>query len=98
MAVNVFRRFPLQAHPYVRLCVCDQKTMTCVRMGGRVNLTTERSVLGRCFEAGPVLTGQFGNRQDEVIGYYLTEGRAEFASFPAELSGYRFPNRSDAAE
>ncbi len=90
----------LLAHPYIQLCVCDQETMTYLRVGGRVNFTDDPSVIGRCFENSPVLTSQFGNRRDAVIGYYLTEAWAEFASFCDELPGrtYRLPNRFDAAE
>jgi len=90
----------LQAHPYIQLCVCDQETMTCVRLGGKVNFTSEQSVIDRCFEASPVLTSQFGNNRDVVIGYYLTEVRAEFASFSNELpnKNWKLPNKYDTAE
>ena len=90
----------LQAHPYIQLCVCDQETMTYVRLGGRVNFTTDQNVIDRCFEASPVLTSQFGNHRDVVIGYYLTEVWAEFSSFSNELPNktWRLPNKYDAAQ
>ena len=46
----------LQAHPYTQLCVCDQETMTYVRLGGKVNFTTDQAIIDRCFENSPVLT------------------------------------------
>ncbi len=90
----------LQAHPYIQLCVCDQETMTYVRLGGKVNFTTDQKVIDRCFEASSVLTSQFGNRRDVVIGYYLTEAWAEFSSFSNELPNktWRLPNKYDAAQ
>ena len=90
----------LLAHPYIQLCVCDQETMTYVRLGGKVNFTTDQAIIDRCFENSPVLTSQFGNHRDVVIGYYLTEAWAEFASFSPELPNktYRLPNKFDAAE
>ena len=90
----------LHAHPYIQLCVCDQESMTYVRLGGKVNFTSEQSVIDRCFEASPVLTSQFGNNRDVVIGYYLTEVWAEFASFSDELpsKNWKLPNKYDTAE
>ena len=87
----------LQAHPYIQLCVCDQETMTYVRLGGKVNFTTDQAVIDRCFEASPVLTSQFGSHRDVVIGYYLTEGWAEFSSFSSELPNktYKLTNKYD---
>ena len=90
----------LQAHPYIQLCVCDQETMTYVRLGGKVNFTTDQTVIDRCFEASPVLTSQFGDHRDYVIGYYLTDVWVEFASFSSELPNktYQLPNKFDIAE
>jgi len=90
----------LQAHPCIQLCVCDQETMTYVRLGGKVNFTTDQAIIDRCFENSPVLTSQFGNHRDVVIGYYLTEAWAEFASFSPELpsKAYRLPNKYDTVE
>ncbi len=90
----------LQAHPYIQLCVCDRETMTYVRLGGKVNFTLDQSVIDRCFEASPVLDGQFGDHRDVVIGYYLTEVWAEFVSFSEELpnKSWRLPNKFDPAE
>ena len=90
----------LQANPYIQLCICDQETMTYVRLGGRVNFTTDQNVIDRCFEASPVLTSQFGNHRDVVIGYYLTEVWAEFSSFSNELPNktWRLPNKFDVAQ
>ncbi len=89
----------LLAHPYIQICVCDQETMTYLRLGGKVNFTTDQSVIERCFEASPVLTSQFGERRDAVIGYYLTEAWAEFASFSDELPNisYSLVNKFDTA-
>jgi uncharacterized pyridoxamine 5'-phosphate oxidase family protein len=88
----------LQAHPYIQLCVCDQETMTYVRLGGKVNFTTDQSVIDRCFAESPVLTSQFGDNRDVVIGYYLTEVWAEFQSFSPELPNrtYQLTNQYDA--
>ena len=71
-----------------------------MRLGGKVNFTTDQAIIDRCFENSPVLTSQFGNHRDVVIGYYLTEAWAEFASFSPELPNktYRLPNQFDEAE
>ena len=87
----------LLAHPYIQLCVCDQETMTCVRLGGKVNFTKDEAVINRCFESSEVLTSQFGDKRDVVTGYYLTEVWAEFSSFSPELQSrkYTLPNKYD---
>ena len=87
----------LLAHPYIQLCVCDQETMTYVRLGGKVNFTKDEAVINRCFESSEVLTSQFGDKRDVVIGYYLTEVWAEFSSFSPELQSrkYILPNKYD---
>ena len=87
----------LLAHPYIQLCVCDQETMTYVRLGGKVNFTKDEAVINRCFESSEVLTSQFGDKRDVVIGYYLTEVWAEFSSFSQELQSrkYTLPNKYD---
>lgn len=89
----------LLAHPYIQLCVCDQETMTYVRLGGKVNFTNDASVIERCFESSKVLTSQFGDKREVVIGYYLTEAWAEFSSFSNELTSrkYTLPNKFDTA-
>ena len=86
----------LQEHPYIQVCICDQETMTYVRLGGKVNFTKDQSVIDRCFEASPVLT-LFGSNREKVIGYYLTEARAEFVSFSDELPNHKYdlPNKYD---
>ena len=85
------------AHPYIQLCVCDQETMTYVRLGGKVNFTKDQDIINRCFEESPVLTSQFGNMREFVIGYYLTEVWAEFTSFSSELPKmtYSLSNKYD---
>lgn len=90
----------LQAYPYIQICVCDQATMTYVRLGGKVNFTSEQAIIDRCFDVSPVLTSQFGNRREYVIGYYLTEAWAEFSSFSGELQNksYKLMNKYDTAE
>ena len=87
------------AHPYIQLCVCDQETMTYVRLGGKVNFTKDEAIINRCFKESPVLTSQFGNMREFVIGYYLTEVWAEFVSFSNELPKrtYLLPNKFDNA-
>ena len=87
----------LQEHPYIQVCICDQETMTYIRLGGKVNFTKDRSVIDRCFEASPVLTSQFGSNREKVIGYYLTEAWAEFVAFSDELPNrkYDLPNKYD---
>lgn len=79
----------LQQNPYIQLCICDQETMTYLRLGGKVNFTDDSTVINRCFDASPVLTSQFDNNRDVVIAYYLTEVWAQFVSFSPEL-----PNRT----
>ncbi len=87
----------LQEFPYIQLCICDQETMTYLRLGGKVNFTNDREIIDRCFAASPVLESQFGNNRDAVIGYYLTEVWAEFSSFSPELAHktYSLPNKYD---
>ena len=89
----------LQAHPYIQLCVCDPETMTYVRLGGKVNFTDDAEIIARCFENSEVLTSQFGDRREVVIGYYLTEVWAEFSSFSEDLPAvkYTLPNKFDTA-
>jgi len=84
-------------HPYIQLCVCDQETMTYVRLGGNVNFTTDETIINRCFAESPVLTSQFGENRDVVIGYYLTEVWAEFCSFSPESPNktYQIKNQFD---
>ena len=71
--------------------------MTYVRLGGKVNFTSDQAVIDRCFEVSPVLTSQFGSHRDVVIGYYLTEAWAEFSSFSSELPNktYKLTNKYD---
>jgi uncharacterized pyridoxamine 5'-phosphate oxidase family protein len=90
----------LLAHPYLQLCICDQETMTYVRLSGKVNFTDDADVIARCFDNSPVLTSQFGDKRELVIGYYLTEVTAEFASFSPELPSkrYELTNKFDSAE
>ena len=90
----------LKEFPYIQLCICDQETMTYLRLGGKVNFTTDKEIIDRCFEESPVLTSQFGNNRNVVIGYYLTEVWAEFSSFSPELASklYTLPNRYDEAD
>jgi uncharacterized pyridoxamine 5'-phosphate oxidase family protein len=87
----------LLENPYIQLCVCDQETMTYVRLGGKVNFTEDQDVIDRCFENSPVLSSQFGDNREVVIGYYLTEVWAEFASFSEELPSrsYTLTNQYD---
>jgi uncharacterized pyridoxamine 5'-phosphate oxidase family protein len=90
----------LQANPYIQLCVCDQETMTYVRLGGKVKFTDDQEIIDRCFENSPVLSSQFGDNREVVIGYYLTEAWAEFSSFSEELPSrsYSLKNKYDAEE
>ena len=96
--VTFYRSYrEMKEYPYIQLCICDQETMTYLRLGGRVNFTDDKEIIDRCFEESPVLTSQFGNNRDVVIGYYLTEVCAEFSSFSPELSNqvYSLPNKYD---
>lgn len=90
----------LLAHPYIQICICDPETMTYVRLGGKVNFTDDQEIIERCFENSEVLTSQFGDSRDVVVGYYLTEVWAEFSSFSEELSSmkYTLPNKYDTAQ
>ena len=87
----------LQINPYIQVCICDQETMTYVRLGGKVNFTDDREIIDKCFEKSPVLTSQFGNNREVVIGYYLTEAWAEFETFAEGLSSHKYtlPNKFD---
>lgn len=87
------------AHLYIQLCVCDQETMTYVHLGGKVNFAKDEAIINRCFEESPVLTSQFGNMREFVIGYCLTEVWAEFVSFSTELPKmtYLLTNKFDNA-
>lgn len=80
----------MQTHPYLQLCIGEQETMTYLRLGGKVNFTKDRRIIGRCFESSPVLTSQFGGQPDKVIAYYLTEVWAEFQSFSPNLPAKRY--------
>ena len=80
----------LLAHPYIQICVCDQPTMTYVRVSGKVNFTDDPEVIEKCFENSPVLTSQFGNIREVVIGYYLSDVQAEFESFSPQLTHRRY--------
>ena len=90
----------LSAHPYIQLCVCDQETMTYIRLGGKVNFTKNPAIIDHCFEESPVLTAQFGSNRDVVVAYYLTEVWAEFRSFSEELptKTYSLANKYDYQE
>lgn len=87
----------LQANPYIQLCVCDQQTMSYVRLQGKVNFTKDQSIIDLCFENSPVLSSQFGENKSVVIGYYLTEVWAEFESFHEKLPSkkYKLKNKFD---
>ena len=67
--------------------------MTYVRVSGKVNFTDDPEVIEKCFENSPVLTSQFGNMREVVIGYYLSDVQAEFESFSPQLPtiDIRFP-------
>ena len=90
----------LLEYPYIQLCICDQETMTYVRLSGKVNFTTDEDIINRCFEESEVLTSQFGDNRDLVIGYYLTEVTAEFVSFSEELTNrtWNLTNQYDSKE
>lgn len=90
----------LLEYPYIQLCICDQETMTYVRLSGKVNFTTDEDIINRCFEESEVLTSQFGDNRDLVIGYYLTEVTAEFVSFSEELTNrtWTLTNQYDAED
>ena len=87
----------LQAHPYIQLCICDPETMTYVRLGGKVNFTKDPTIVNRCFAESPVLTSQFGDNQEVVVAYYLTEVWAQFNSFTDGLPrrSYTLTNKFD---
>lgn len=89
--VDTYRSYQeMKEHPYLQLCIGDQETMTYLRVGGKVNFTKDREVIDQCFENSPVLSSQFGNKRDHVVGYYLTETWAEFASFSKELTNQKY--------
>lgn len=84
----------LQAHPYLQLCICDQETMTYLRLGGQVHFTQDERLVEKCFEVSPVLTSQFGNRREVVVAYYLSDVWVEFTSFSDQIPNqkYQLPN------
>ena len=90
----------MQAHPYIQICVCDQETMTYIRLGGTVNFTDDPDIISRCFDASPVLTSQFGEQREYVVAYYLTNVWMEFSSFSPELAhkAYQLTNKYDGAD
>ncbi len=87
----------MQAHPTIQLCVCDQETMTYVRIGGTVNFTRDQRVIDRCFANSPVLTSQFGDHREVVVGYYLTDTWVEFNSFAEGLTPHKYQLNKKAA-
>lgn len=96
--VTFYRSYQeMKEYPYIQLCICDQETMTYLRLGGKVNFTDDPEIIERCFAESPVLESQFGNNRDVVVGYYLTEVWAEFSSFSPELANktYTLPNQYD---
>ena len=99
--VTFYRSYQeMKEYPYIQLCICDQETMTYLRLGGKVNFTDDPEIIDRCFAESPVLTSQFGNNRDVVISYYLTEVWVEFSSFSPELANktYTLPNKYDEAD
>ena len=90
----------LQKYPYIQLCICDQETMTYVRLSGKVNFTKDQEIIDKCFDASPVLRSQFGDNKGVVVAYYLTEVKAEFSSFSPELENhvYTLKNKYDDVE
>ncbi len=64
--------------------------MTYVRVSGKVNFTDDPEVIEKCFENSPVLTSQFGNMREVVIGYYLSDVQTEFESFSPQLTHRRY--------
>ena len=87
----------MQNFPYIQLCVCDQESMSYIRLGGKVNFTKDKNVIEKCFDNSEVLTKAFGDKKEVVIGYYLTEAWAEFESLSTELDNYKYslPNKYD---
>ena len=77
-------------HPYLQLCIGDPSTMSYLRIGGKVNFTKDEEVISECFHKSPALTSQFGNNRSCIIGYYLTETWAEFASFDPDLPNIKY--------
>lgn len=76
--------------PYIQICIGDQETMTYLRVEGEVNFVKDSDVIEECFRNSLVLTSQFGNRRDAVIGYYLTNVNVEFESFHERLMSHRY--------
>ncbi|MDO4632964.1 MAG: pyridoxamine 5'-phosphate oxidase family protein [Eubacteriales bacterium] len=87
----------MQEMPYIQICIGDQETMSYLKLEGKVNFTRDAGVIERCFENSPVLTDQFGDQKDVVVGYFLTEAKAEFCSFHEKLENrtYELRNKFD---
>ncbi|MDO4620810.1 MAG: pyridoxamine 5'-phosphate oxidase family protein [Lachnospiraceae bacterium] len=87
----------MQELPYIQVCIGDQETMSYLKVEGKVNFTKDAAIVEQCFQNSPVLESQFGNRRDVVVGYYLTEVRAEFCSFHEKLQNrkYELKNQFD---
>lgn len=80
----------MKKYPYIQVCVCDQESMSYVRVEGKVNFTRDKRIIDKCFENSKVLTKAFGNQKEVVIGYYLTEVNIEFSSLSKELENYKY--------
>lgn len=80
----------MREHPYVMVCIGDQESMSYVRLWGRVEFTRDPELVRKCFENSPVLTSQYGDHPEKVVAYYLTNAKAEFATFLPGLKNHNY--------
>lgn len=80
----------MQKHPFIRVCIGDQESMSYITLSGKVVFTKDKEIVKQCFENSPVLTSQFGNHPEKVIAYYLIEAEAQFATFLDGLNNHKY--------
>lgn len=89
--VDTYESFlEMKAHPFIRICIGDQESMSYVTVRGHVTFTRDPGIIHRCFENSKVLTEQFGDHPEKVVAYYLDDMRATFATFLPGLSGRQY--------
>lgn len=71
----------MREHPFIRICIGDQESMSYVMLSGNVVFTKDPEIVKQCFENSPVLTRQYGEHPEKVIAYYLTDMTASFSTF-----------------
>lgn len=86
----------MQKTPYIQICIGDQESMSYLRLSGKVNFTRDKDIVDKCFANSRVLTEQFSSHREQVIAYYLTEMKAEFATFLPGLKSRKYDLGAEA--